>query len=84
MFTEIWSGIESAFSTVGLTTPISRFVAMGAVGGAVEYSLRPSYSYRADGSPRPWVLFDPNSADSTYLPASSTALITGFVFGFLV
>lgn len=81
----IWSGIENAFAVVGLNNPVYRFVAMGAVGGIVEYSVRPAYSYRPDGSPRPWVLISGNNAvDSTYLPAGSTAIITGLTFALFV
>jgi len=79
----VWEPIENSFAAVGLSSPLSRFAAMAAVGGAIEYSIRPSYSYRGDGSPRPWILLD-QSADSTYLPAGSTALLTGLFFGFFV
>lgn len=79
-----FSGLQNAFVAVGLNSPTSRMVAMAAVGGAVEWSVRPSYSYRPDRSPRPWILLSGDTADSTYLPAGSTAVITGLVFGLFV
>lgn len=79
-----WVGISNAFNAVGLSSPISRGLAMGAVGAAVEWNVRPSYSYRPDGSPRPWIVLSGDSVDSTYLPMGSTAIITGMIFGLFV
>lgn len=76
--------IETAFSSVGLTTPVTRGAAMALVGGALEYYFKPSYSYRPDGTPRPTVYLQPGAADATYLPAGSTAILTGLFFSLFV
>jgi hypothetical protein len=80
----IWSGLESAFSSVGLGSPLARGVAGVAIGGIGEFVLKPSYSYTKDGSPRPWAFLKPDQPDATYLPPGSTAVITGFVLAFFV
>lgn len=71
---DIFQSIAGGFNGIGLQTPLSRFIALGAVGGALEYTLKPSFSYNKDGSMRPWILFS-KTEDATYLPAGSIAFI---------
>lgn len=74
---EIFEKIAQGFSFVGLNTPLHRFVAGSALFGALEYSLRPSYSYKEDGSPRPWNVIS-SAPDATLLPAGSSTIIPAF------
>lgn len=78
-----WSTLENGFSSVGLGSPLARGVAMGALGGALEYTLKPSFSYKQGGAPRPWILFS-TDPDATPLPPGSLALLTGVFFALFV
>lgn len=71
---ELHSKVAEGFSYVGLNTPTQRFFAFAALGGALEYQIRPSFSYQSDGSPRPWAVVTPGP-NATYLPPGSTALV---------
>lgn len=71
---EIYQQITAAFSFFGLNTPIQRGIAFGALAGAAEFQIRPSYSYKSDGTPRPWAINNA-SPDATYLPAGSTVFL---------
>lgn len=79
-----WATIEGGFSSVGLNNPYTRAVAMGAVGGILEISVKPRYSYTSEGAPRPWKILSPDSPDATLLPPGSTALIFAAFFGLFV
>lgn len=80
----VWKLFQDFFGSLGLTTPLSRFAAMTALGAAAEYTIRPSYSYFQNGAPRPWAPLNPENSDKTWLPAGSTALATGAFFGVFV
>lgn len=71
---------QSGFSFLGLNTPVSRFGTLAALGGALEYTLKPPYSYNSDGSFRPWSAFS-DSPNATYLPPGSTAFLFGAIGG---
>lgn len=75
--------IARIMSTVGLNTPIQRFLAMAALGGAAEFMVRPPYSFESDGTVRPWAVIS-KSDRATYLPVGSTALLLGGIFGLFV
>lgn len=72
---------QQVFNTIGLHHPIQRFALGMLVGGGLEYFIRPSISYNDNGSPKSWVVLSGQSGQGeTYLPAGSTAFITGLVF----
>jgi len=75
----LFQPFKVGFSLIGLNTPTQRFFAFGALGGLGEYYLKPGYSYKGDGSARPWALYS-TSSDSTYLPVGSTALLAATAF----
>ena len=54
-------------STLGLNKPFGRAAALASVGLATQLLLKPSISYTADGSARPFVLTSSES-NTTYVP----------------
>lgn len=80
----VWTTLEKPFELVGLNTPLSRFLAASLVAGVAEFLIRPSYSYQANGNPRPWSILDPAAATGTLLPPGSTAILTGAFFGLII
>lgn len=71
----------NVFSDLGLTHPVQRFAAGMLLGGVLEYFIRPGISYNENGSPKNWAVLSGQSGQGeTYLPAGSTAFITGLVF----
>lgn len=76
--------IENAFYSVGLTTPVTRAMAGAAIGGMIEVSLKPSYSYNSEGKPRPWILTHKDASNATYLPPGSTAVLGAILCGLFI
>ena len=76
--------MEEYLSSLGLGNPLARGIAAGAVAGLAENQLKPSYSYRKDGTPRPSVYTHPEAGDATYLPPGSTALLAAIFFGVFI
>lgn len=83
-----WSGVEGIYDSVGLmhgeNAPAKRFVFGNIVGSGIMYAMKPAISFGPDGSPRPWALTSPNSANKTAMPWWMPGLAFGFFSGFMV
>jgi len=78
----IISPLERILASNPLTaSPIGRACAGMAVGGAIAFGLKPSVSFNADGSTRPWVLTDSKAPNPTLLPYWAWVLVPGVIFG---
>ena len=80
--------IESGLDALGLmrgpTAPLMRAVIGGGIGAAISYGLRPQISFRADGSPRPWSITDPDAPDATLIPHWAPAAAGAVFLGILI
>lgn len=46
--------IQGIFQSLGLDSPFARFLFVAAAATAVEFVVKPSYAFDADGQLRPW------------------------------
>jgi len=71
--------MDSLLASIGLGSELMRFLAFGGLASIFEWVLKPSISFLADGSPRPWRIpfSNENPEDSTLLPWWLVAIITG-------
>lgn len=67
---------QSVFVALGLGSPFTRFLFGTAVGFATQLLLKPSISYRRDGSAK---LF----FTETYFPWYVVSVLPGLIFGFV-
>lgn len=69
---------EMVMGTIGLNTPIKRFVFFNAMTGAIVWGLKPAVMFDPrNGNPRPWILINSKRKDATSLPWFLPGLITG-------
>jgi len=66
------------------THPVGRMVWAGGLGGAVAYTVRPSVSFAADGSPRPWILTDSENPEAAVFPWWGFIALPAVIFGVFV
>lgn len=79
------STLESLLLNVpGCATPIGRVVVLGGAGAAVAYYVRPSVSFHADGSPRPFIVTHPHDPESTLFPWWAYAVVPSLLFGVFI
>ncbi len=79
------AGIEQLLLKVpGAATPVGRVAIFGGAGAAYAYNMRPSISFHADGSPRPWILMDSNNAEATLFPYWAWFVVPGAIFGVFI
>lgn len=62
--------IYDLLTTLGMRTPLMRFVGIGAITGGVLWLTKPKLFFDAAGKPRPWTLTDREKPadDATALP----------------
>ena len=74
---------EDFYESVGLRTPIKRagFTFASVLG--IQYLVKPSFSFREDGTPRPNI-FISNEPDATFFCPFNTALLGAVVSGNLI
>ncbi len=86
--TIVLSPIEGALDAVGLmrgpTAPLMRAVVGAGIGAGISYGLRPEISFRADGSPRPWVVTDSGAPDATLIPHWMPSFAGAVFLGILI
>lgn len=84
----VWDSIESVYDSLGLMSgeaaQARRFVFGALLGSGIVYLVKPTVCFRADGTPRPWALLEPNAADKTALPWWMPGAAFGFFSGFMV
>ena len=68
----------------GGATPIGRAAIFGAAGGAFAYFVRPSASFKPDGTPKEWILTNQNDPDATLFPYWAYVIVPGVIFGVLI
>jgi hypothetical protein len=80
----IYQPIMSAYSAVGLNSPVTRFVATAVVAGGLTLVLKPSFAFDSQGNAYPWRLVDPNSKQGTNIPWYFIPAAAGFFGGFMI
>lgn len=81
----VMAPVESAFSYIpGGNYPIGRVAIGAAAGGSVAYFVRPAMSFNADGSARPFILFDPQNPQATIFPWWAYIALPAVIFGVLL
>ena len=79
------AGIEQVLVNIPLCqTPAGRAAVFGSLGGGIAYFLRPSVSFNADGSPKPWIMFEANNANATLFPYWAWVVVPGVIFSVFV
>lgn len=79
----VYNPLMSTYAALGLTTPITRFVATAVVAGAGMLVLKPGFAF-SGGNARPWVLVDPNNKEGTLFPWYLVPAAAGFFGGFMI
>ena len=75
--------VESMFSTLGLNTPVSRFLFGFGLLGSAMFMAKPSFAFTSSGDMRPWKPIS-KSADSTYLVWWIPGLLAGAYAGLYI
>ena len=65
----------------GCNTPLGRVAVFGGAGTAYAYYVRPEMSFMPDGSPRPWIILEPNNQNATMFPYWAYTLVPALLFG---
>lgn len=79
------AAIENILARIPLgTTPIGRAVVFGGTGGAIAYAIRPSMSFKKDGTPKNWTFTNPDDPDSTLFPYWMYVAVPAFIFSVLI
>lgn len=69
---------KTIFSTVGLTSPILRFVGVAAILTGAEFVFKPRYAFTESGSMRAWAIpFTSPSKDAVYTPVGFFPILIG-------
>ena len=77
--------IEEALLCIpGCSGPLGRVAIFGGAGAAFAYGVKPSISFEADGTAKPWILFDPTNARSTLFPHWMWGVLPAVIFGVLI
>lgn len=77
--------VERALCMVPMCgTPIGRAAVFGSLGASVAYFVRPSMSFKEDGTPREWILLDPKNPESTLFPWWAYIVVPASLFAVFV
>lgn len=77
--------VESMLVNVPLcNTPLGRAAVFGSLGAGVAYFVRPSMSFKADGTPKEWILLAPSDPEATLLPWWAYIVTPAVLFGVFV
>lgn len=77
--------IESLLADIPLcASPLGRTVVFASLGGAAAFYFKPSMSFNADGSTRPFILFDSSNANAAIFPWWAWIVVPGVVFGVFI
>ena len=77
--------IESVFASLPLgSTPMGRVLLCGVIGGAIAYAVRPSFSFRADGTPRNWILTNRDDPEATLFPYWAFVALPAIIGGVFI
>lgn len=61
--------------------PVGRAFWGAAMGGAVMHYVRPSVAFEPDGTPKPWIVMDPDNPEAAIFPWWAFVVMPAVFFG---
>jgi len=84
----IYEPLENLFDSVGMmqgeAAPLMRAGVGAALGYGVAYGLKPGFAFDENGNAKVWKLTNPDSSDSTWVPAWMVVAFPAVLFGVLI
>lgn len=68
----------------GTSTPVGRAAIFGGLGAGIAFGTKPDFSFKQDGTPRPWIITNPGDKEATMFPYWAYVLVPGFIFSVLL
>ncbi len=82
---EALTPIESVMLKLPMcNTPLGRAAVFGTLGGGIAYGVRPSMSFKADGTPKEWILVSPSDPDATLFPWWAYIAVPAVIAGIFI
>lgn len=74
--------IESIVGSLPMcSTPFGRALVFGGAGTAFAFAVKPSVSFKEDGSVKPFILFAPDDLDASVFPYWAWGVVPAVIFG---
>ena len=81
----IMTPIESVIGALPLGQyPAGRAIWGAGIGGAVVFGLKPELMFKADGSERPWIVFESQNPEATIFPWWAGIAVPAVLLGVFV
>ena len=83
--TNITAPVENLVMMIpGTRTPVGRAAIFGGLGAITAFGIKPSFSFKPDGTPRPWIVTNSGDKEATLFPYWAYILVPGFIFSVLL